>query len=443
MSGDVLQGYRGKLKKRLVESKMSIGDILEVESNEEKYIGILMPRIESADDQHIVLKLRSGYNIGVAFKDEVKLKKVGEAERPEFRPPPIPEMRKDLPQVSIVSTGGTIASRVDYITGGVYSAISSRDLLSIVPEISDIAKIQADILYSVFSENITHEHWGEMANTVKGKIEEGSQGVIITHGTDTMAYSSAALSFALQDLPVPVIFVGSQRSSDRPSSDAATNLVGVVSAAAYAPFAEVVLGMHENTSDESIVFHRGTKVRKCHTSSRYAFRSVNQPPIARYLDGSVRMIEEKYRRRQKSDVKVYADFDGRVSLVKFHPNFNPIILEALVDEDYKGIILEGSGLGHINEKCYGVIEAAIDQGMVIGMTSQCIWGRVNMNVYSTGRELQRLGVIPLEDMLPETAFVKLMWCLGQTRTKEEASRLMKQNIAGEYTERTVYGEGLQ
>lgn len=440
MDEDALQGYRGNLKKRLEESKVSIGDVLEVKSNEEKYIGILMPRIESADDKHIVLKLRSGYNIGVAFKDETKLRKVGEAERPEFRPPPVPERRKELPQVSIVSTGGTIASRVDYITGGVFSAISSRDLLSIVPEISEIAKIEADILYSVFSENITHEHWREMAIRVKEKIEEGSKGVIITHGTDTMAYSSAALSFALQDLPIPVIFVGSQRSSDRPSSDAATNLVGVVSAAAYAPFAEVVVGMHENTSDESIIFHRGTKARKCHTSSRYAFRSVNQSPLARYLDGNVTMIEENYRIRQNSNVRVCADFDGRVSLIKFHPNFNPKILETLMDEGYKGIILEGSGLGHINEKCYGVIEAAIDRDIVMGMTSQCIWGRVNMNVYSTGRELQRLGVIPLEDMLPETAFVKLMWCLGQTRNVEEASYLLKENIAGEYTKRTVYRE---
>jgi glutamyl-tRNA(Gln) amidotransferase subunit D len=282
-----------------------------------------------------------------------------------------------------------------------------------------------------------------MAIRVKEKIEQGSKGVIITHGTDTMAYSSAALSFALQDLPIPVIFVGSQRSSDRPSSDAATNLVGVVSAAAYAPFAEVVVGMHENTSDESIIFHRGTKARKCHTSSRYAFKSVNQTPIARYLDGNVKMIKENYRVRQNSNVRVFADFDGRVSLIKFHPNFNPKILEILMDEDYKGIILEGSGLGHINEKCYGVLEAAIDRGMVVGMTSQCIWGRVNMNVYSTGRELQRLGVIPLGDMLPETAFVKLMWCLGQTSNEEEATRLLKQNIAGEYTERTLYGEDSQ
>jgi glutamyl-tRNA(Gln) amidotransferase subunit D len=440
MNEEKLQGYRGILRKKLEESNVKIGDVLEVETTGTKYYGTLMPRVETADERHIVLKLRSGYNIGIAYVDKLMLKKIGEAEKPEFRPPPIPQMKKNLSKVSIVSTGGTIASRVDYITGGVYSAISSRDLLSIVPEISEIAIIEADILYSVFSENITHVHWKEMAKTVSKKINEGAEGVVITHGTDTMAYSSAALSFALQDLPVPVIFVGSQRSSDRPSSDAATNLVGVVSAAANAPFAEVVIGMHENTSDESIIFHRGTKTRKCHTSSRYAFESINQSPLARYQNSNIEMIEKNYRKRQKTELKIHENFDGRVALIKFHPNFNPKMLEMLIDEGYKGIVLEGTGLGHINEKCYSALDSAIEHGVILGMTSQCIWGRVNMNIYSNGRELQRRGIIPLEDILPETAFVKMMWCLGQTNDRTKVINLLKKNIAGEYTERTVFGE---
>ena len=283
MGEDSLQGYRGRLKAALEAIEAGIGDQIKVESGGALYEGSLMPRLESDDDHHVILKLRNGYNIGISCDAEILIERVGEAEKPEFKPPPPPPVKEGLPQVSIVSTGGTIASRVDYTTGGVHAAISARDLLSIVPELSDFAAVDADILYSVFSENIDASHWSGMARMVEEKVGKGVEGVVITHGTDTLGYSAAALSFALRNLPIPVILVGSQRSSDRPSSDAATNLVGVVTAAAVAPFAEVVLGMHETTSDTSIVFHRGTKVRKCHTSARYAFQSVNADPLARVV----------------------------------------------------------------------------------------------------------------------------------------------------------------
>ncbi|HDI53273.1 MAG TPA: Glu-tRNA(Gln) amidotransferase GatDE subunit D, partial [Candidatus Bathyarchaeota archaeon] len=247
-----LQGYRGPLRELLERSGVDIGDLIRVEKGSRIYEGYLMPRLETADEWHLVLKLRSGYNIGVAYEPSMRVKRLGAAVKPEFRPPPLPEQRSGLPKVSIISTGGTIASRVDYVTGGVHAAISSRDLLSIVPELADIALVEADILYSLFSENIEAHHWSGMARKVAEKIKSGAMGVVITHGTDTMGYSAAALSFALRGLPVPVVFVGSQRSSDRPSSDAATNLIGAVTAAAYAPFAEVVVAMHETTSDTSI-----------------------------------------------------------------------------------------------------------------------------------------------------------------------------------------------
>ena len=438
MDGEALHGYRGRLRRALEAAGAEVGDRLRVEAGGMVHEGILMPRLESADDRHLVLKLRSGYNIGVAFDDSTKLERLGAAEKPEFRPPPPPEVRVGLPQVSIVSTGGTIASRVDYVTGGVHAAISSRDLLSIVPELSDIAAVDAGILYSVFSENIDPEHWSEMARMVAEKVRDGAEGIVITHGTDTMGYSAAALSFALRGLPVPVILVGSQRSSDRPSSDAATNLVGAVTAAAHAPFAEVALAMHETTSDTAIVFHRGTKVRKCHTSARYAFQSVNAEPLARLVDGKLEMVASDYRRRGYGELEVRDRFERKVALVKFHPGFNPDILSWLVDEGYRGIVLEGTGLGHVNSHCYPALEKAAKDGLLVGMTSQCIWGRVNMNVYTTGRELLRLGVEPLGDMLSETALVKLMWALGQAEDREGALELMRLNIAGEYSDRTPY-----
>ena len=438
MGEDSLQGYRGRLKTTLGDIGAGIGDQIKVESGGAEYEGSLMPRLKSDDEHHVVLKLRNGYNLGVTFDASTKIERLGEAEKPKFKPPPLPTMKAGRPRVSIVSTGGTIASRVDYTTGGVRAAISSRDLLSVVPELSDFAAVDADSLYSVFSEDIDSRHWTGMARMVEEKVKEGVKGVVITHGTDTLGYSAAALSFTLRNLPIPVILVGSQRSSDRPSSDAATNLVGVVTAAATAPFAEVVLGMHETTSDTSIVFHRGTKVRKCHTSARYAFQSINTGPLARVIEGRVEMLEDDYRRRKEGPLEVLDGFEEKTALVKFHPGFQPNVLDWYVDAGYKGLILEGTGLGHVSTGLFDAVEKTADAGLYIGMTSQCIWGRLGMDVYTTGRGLQRLGVESLEDMLPETAYVKLMWTLANSEDLDGAKALMRENIAGEYSDRTLY-----
>jgi glutamyl-tRNA(Gln) amidotransferase subunit D len=438
LNEDDLPGYRGKLRDLLHKTGVEIGDKLEIIVEDRRYIGSLIPRVETADEWHVVIKQKSGYNIGIEYKDDMKITKLGSAEKPDFKQINILEKNQDLPSVSIISTGGTIASRVDYVTGGVYAAMSSRDLLTIVPELVDVAKIDTDILYSVMSENISIKNWVGMVNKATEKIKAGANGIVFTHGTDTMGYSAAALSFALQKLPIPVIFVGSQRSSDRPSSDAVTNLVGVVTAAAKAPFSEVVIGLHETTSDTNIAFHRGTKVRKCHTSARYAFQSINLDPLARYVDGKVEIILDNYRSRNDGEVEVKNRFEEKVSLIKFYPNFNPDIIEWLIDDGYKGIILEGTGLGHVSDVCYDVLERAKKEDVVIGMTSQCIWGRVNMNVYNMGRNLMMRGIIPLDDMLPETSYVKLSWCLGQTDNPEDVRKLMKANLVGEYNLRTPY-----
>ncbi len=438
MTAETLSGYRGKLRELLIEAKIGVGDVVRVHTGGHAYEGTLLPRVENADDWHLVIKQKTGYNIGIAQANDLHVEKIGEAKKPEFHPPPLPPVKGELPKVSIISTGGTIASRVDYITGGVYAAMSSRDLFSIVPELADIAQIETDILYSVFSENINSDHWEGMAKRIAEKINDGVDGVVITHGTDTMGYSTAALSLAIQNLPVPVIFVGSQRSSDRPSSDSATNLVAVVNAAAHAPFAEVALGMHEGTSDDSIILHPGAKVRKCHSSARYAFQTVNAGPIARYRDGKFEMLAVHFRKRQDSEPVIMNRFEKKVALLKFHPDFNPLIIDSLIDAGFKGIVFEGTGLGHVSEMLYDSIGRAGKEGVLMGMTSQCIWGRVNMNVYSMGRELTRRGVEPLNDMLPETALVKMMWSLGNTKSTEEARRLLLTNVVGEYNPRTLY-----
>jgi len=436
MSQNEDSGYKGNALNLLKQADCDIGDILRVTSKRKMYEGILIPR--SGEGTAIIIKMKSGYNIGIQATADVKVEKIGKGTKPSFASPPIPKQNSALPHVIIMSTGGTIASRVDYRTGAVRSAISASDLYGVVPELADVARVDTEIVFSLYSENVTQKHWTELAETVAKRIEQGADGIVIAHGTDTMAYTSAALSLALQNLPVPVILVGAQRSSDRPSSDAATNLIGAVKAAGEAPFAEVGLAMHETVSDTTIIVHRGTKVRKCHTSRRDTFKSINGFPIAKVKDLQVTMQTDQYQRRDpKKKLFLKPNFSEKVALVKFYPGLDPSIIDFYVEKGMKGILLEGSGLGHVSKFCFDAIKRAVGMGVVVALSSQCIWGSVNMNVYDTGRDLLSFGVVPLDDMFPETGLVKLMWTLGQTSDVEEAKKLLKINIAGEFSPRTL------
>ncbi len=431
-------GYKGEALRFLKEAGAEIGDIMRITKNGKTYEGTLIPRSEYGDEKHIIIKLKSGYNVGISVGLITHVERIGAGVKPTFTPPPLPKQKSGLPKVVIVSTGGTIASRVDYRTGAVRPALSASDLYSVVPELSEIAVVETEILFSLYSENIDEKHWSEIAKNIAKQIKKGATGIVIAHGTDTLGYTAAALSFALQDLPVPVIMVASQRSADRPSSDSATNLIGAVKAAATSPFAEVVVAMHETVSDTSIVFHRGTKVRKCHTSRRDTFRSINVSPLARTENKQIKMLVEDYRKRDLSrKLNLKPNFE-KAALIKFYPSLNPQIIEWYVDKGYRGIILEGTGLGHVGNYCLPAIRRAVENDVIVAMTSQCIWGRLGMNVYDTGRDLLAMGVLPLEDMLPETALVKLMWVLGQTTNVEEAKRLLTENIAHEISPRTLY-----
>lgn len=433
-----LPGYKGLALKLLLDAGAEIGDLIRIIKDDMVLEGILIPRSEYGDERYITIKIRSGYNIGVEVTPSTRIERVSPGTKPAFIPPQPPEQKPGLPKVSILGTGGTIASRVDYRTGAVRPVMSASELYSIVPELADIAVIETEMLFNILSEDMTPKHWSIMAEAVARHIRSGVQGVVIAHGTDTMGYSAAALSFALQNLPVPVILVGAQRSGDRPSSDAALNLIGAVTAASKAPFAEVSVAMHETTSDESIILHRGTKVRKCHTSRRDAFKTINATPLARVIGDKIFMLTDEYRPRDSNrELILKPNFDERAALIKFYPGIRPEIIDWLVSGGYRGIVLEGTGLGHVCRECFPAIKRAIDRGVIIAMASQCIWGRVNMNVYSTGRDLLAMGVVPLGDMLPETALVKMMWCLAQTSDPEEVKRLLLTNVAGEISQRTV------
>ncbi len=433
----MLPGYRGLAKRLLEEAGVRVGDFIEIVSGGRRFRGILMPRYELADDLHISLKLENGYNIGVAVDKDTKVRLIERrVERPfEERG----RVSRGGVRISFIGTGGTILSRIDYETGAVKPSFTLEDLIDMVPEAEWEYRVDMLEFMKVFSEDLTPRHWAEIALKVAEKVREGFEGVVIAHGTDTMGYTAAALSFALQGLPVPVVLVGSQRSSDRPSSDAALNLRSAFRYAGHGKYAGVFVAMHGGMSDDEIHIHRGTRVRKLHTSRRDAFRSVNASIVARVVGGrDIQYVDvDGLKGRGEGELVVKASFEERVALVKMYPGLQEDILEYLIGSGYRGIVLEGTGLGHIARRLIPVVRRATSMGIVVVMTSQCIWGRVNMNVYSTGRELQQAGVIGLEDMLPETALVKLMWVLGQTDDPEEAGRMMLKNFAGEIGGRSL------
>jgi len=435
-------GYVGLSCELLNRVGAKVGDRIHLElkrpEGQESVEGLLMPRYHSRNEEnYIVLKLPSGYNVGVRIDSATKISMLGKGQAPQFVRPAPPAQKPNLPKVSIVSTGGTIASKVDYRTGAVKPALDAEDLYSVVPELADLAEIQANILFSLFSENIGPQHWPKIAEYVADQARKGADGVVIAHGTDTLAYTAAALSFAFTDLPIPVVLVGSQRSSDRPSSDAASNLIAATSVAGQAPIAEVLVAMHDWISDEKIAVHIGTKVRKCHTSRRDAFRSVNAKPVAHYdLVHRTLEMHGSYRPRRKGLTPVLQpQFDPNIALIKFHPGISAGIIDWATATGYKGLVLEGTGLGHVGDALFSSIERAVNDGVVIAMSSQCIWGRVHMNVYSTGRDLLRIGVLPLGDMLAETALVKMMWAFGHENDSYKVKKIMSTNIAHEFSDR--------
>lgn len=431
-----LSGYKNKPLKILNDAGIKIGDFIKIVTKTTEYSGNILPRYEYSNEEFIVIKMSSGYNIGIDSNSITSIKKIKSGEEPKFNPPTKPDVKETLPKISILGTGGTIASRIDYKTGAVNPAFSAEELYSIIPELSDYANINTELISNIASEQMNPEDWKNMAEKVIEKIKDENQGIIIGHGTDTMAYTSAALSFALVNCPIPVILTGAQRSTDRPSSDASLNMISSVIVASKNQLNGVYLAMHSSIEDNEVSIHCGTRVRKNHTSRRDAFQSIGIEPIAIVNQGNVTINKKFNDDKNKFEIKV--NFDENVSLLKFHPGFNPKIIDSIVDSNAKGIILEGTGLGHVNSKCNSAIKRAIDKGMFVGMTSQCLNGRIKMTVYSAGRDLLKLGVIPLEDMLPETALVKLMWAYGNYKD-EEIQKIMTTNIAGEFTERSILG----
>ncbi len=435
--------YSKEIEQTLEKHGIHSGDTIRVTTKKNVVEGVLIPKSEFGDPHSLVLKLKNGYNIGVAIGKDSKIQKL-EHKKETFTFPKIElKNRKDLPNVTMITTGGTVGSSVDYITGGVKSVADPKELLYAVPELKEIANFKMLSPMRRMSEDMAYNNWQELAKA-SAKALSDSKGVVITQGTDTLHYTAAALSFMLTGLTGPVVITGAQRSSDRGSSDAFMNLACSADFAAKGDSSEVGVCMHSSSSDISCSFIRGTKVRKMHTTRRDAFRPINSRPIA-YIDaiGTISYTDEQRKRRDdQAKPRATIGYEPKVALIKFYPNSDPEIIDYYIGKNYKGLIVEGTGMGHVavspddpKHSWISHIKTAANSGVVVGMTSQCLNGRVSPNVYSNLRIAANAGAIYCEDMLPEVALIKLGFLLGNHK-KEEAAKMLNKNIAGEITKRS-------
>lgn len=439
MDNDIFQGYKGEALGLLKKYKVRVWGTVVVNTTRGTFEGTVLPRSENDDDTHIVVKIITGYNIGIDTGTITSMEETG-YKKANYK---IPEKEfpftEGLPKVKLFGTGGTIASRLDYRTGAVIPAFSPGELYGAVPELADICNLETEKIFAVFSENMGPKQYIALAKAIGEEIEKGVEGIVIGHGTDTLHHTGAALTFMCQNLPVPVVLVGSQRSSDRPSSDAALNLMHAMKAAGQSDIAEVMVCMFGPTSDEYGLLHKGTRVRKMHSSYRSTFRTIGDTPLARINRNEILPIKKTYnKRRTDKNVKILPYFSDKVTMLYYYPGMSPDVMDALVEKGYKGIIIVGTGLGHVNKELYPAIERAHAKGVHMYMTLQTLWGYVHMFVYDTGRDMMAKGIIPTGNMLPEVAWVKLSWILGQTEDPEEVKKMMLTPINDEITKREPY-----
>ena len=424
------------MKKNICE----IGDYVKLFTRDEEFKGCLIP---STNKDAYILKLDSGYNIGI---NKNKIKKISIINKFQSKKEKIEKVvyKKNLPTISILHTGGTLASRVSYETGAVSASFKAEEILAMFPEIENIANINSSLISNMFSEDMRFSHYNLIAKAIEKEVKKGAHGIIITHGTDTIHYTSAALSFILQDLGIPVILVGAQRSSDRGSSDSGLNLLCAVNFITKTNFSGVAICMHESMSDETCLILPGLKTRKLHSSRRDAFKVVNALPIARVSkDGKVDFISSYAKKDYNKKLKLKLINEKlKIGLLKVHPNMH--VFEIKAYSNFDGLVIEGTGLGHMpinkvdnfteeHELIFKELKKLANKIPVI-MTTQTLFGNINMNVYSTGRRLLEIGILGnYLDVLPEVAFVKLAWLLSNF--KKEVKELISKNFHGEINER--------
>ncbi len=432
--------YSEKIKKKLKKEKASVLDRVKVKKGERTYKGTLMPNTEMSNPNCITIKLENGYNIGIENSNDLKIEKIKEKEKKTQKT----EIEQDesKPPISIISTGGTISSKVEYETGAVEPALNAEEIISRTPEITDHAYIRNyEQIEKIASEDMHSEVWVRIAKKAEEELNNGSRGVVITHGTDTMHYTSSALSFMLEKLNKPVILTGAQRSIDRGSTDASMNLICSSIAAAQSNIGEVGIVMHATMNDDYCYFIRGTKAKKMHTSRRDTFRPINDKPVARIKpNGEINKLQ-KHRKYEEKETKTTATFEEKTAIIKIHPESDPEIFNHYEEKNYQGYIIEGTGLGHVptqTEKTWiPKIKEITEEGKPVAITSQCTYGRTDPNVYKNLRKLyHEAGATETKDMITETAYTKLGWLLSKYQDVEKIREKLKENLRGEIKERS-------
>lgn len=430
------EGYRGVLRERLIHEGITTWSKVRITKGKAVYEGLLLPRSQHTADTYVTLKVDTGYNLGVLVDEDTRIEafgyQKGHYQLPHIDVKPI----KELPNVTLLGTGGTVASRLDYRTGSVIPAFTPEELFSAVPELVSKVNLTPKTLYQILSENFRPEYWVKTAEAIAKEIEGGVEGVIIGHGTDTMCTTGAALSYFLRDLPVPVVLVGSQRSSDRPSSDGPRNILYAATLAGHEDFAEVVVCMHGGTSDSYNLIHRATRCRKMHSSRRDTFRTLDDTPLGKIDDSGVTWFKNDIRPKSPvEDFCLDAKIDTRVGMLYSYPGMNPDILDGMIDKGYHGIVIIGTGLGHVGTDMFPPLERCQEEEIPVVLVVEPLFGYIHLRVYETGRDMLARGVIEGGNMLPSAAYTKLIWVLGHTRNIQEVKTLMQTNIAGEITQR--------
>jgi glutamyl-tRNA(Gln) amidotransferase subunit D len=426
------------------------GDKIRVLTKDKEYIGLLMPNEET---DSLIIKLDNGYNIGIEKENVKKIELMENYKQKTIKKEKI-KFDKNKPTITILHTGGTIASKVDYKTGGVIARFEPEELIEMFPEIKKIANINSRLVTNMWSQDMRFSHYNILAKEIEKEIKKGVDGIIITHGTDTLHYSSAALAFILENLPIPVLLVGAQRSSDRGSSDAGVNLINAVYFIVNSNFCEVAICMHENMSDDYCNILPATKTRKLHTSRRDAFKAINAKPFAKvnYLKKDLQMIYHNFKKKSNSRLTLRL-FDEKIKVGVIRQHTNMFAEQFLFYKSYDGLVIETTGLGNIpssyidnltleSDRIFKSIKTLIDNNVIVVLSPQTIFGRLRMSVYSNQKQIMRIGVVgDLSDMTTETTFIKLAWLLSNYK-KKEVKKLIGKNFRGEINERIMPDEFL-
>jgi len=421
------------------------GEQLEISTSTQVFKGVFIKE----EKDFVVLKLSNGYNIGVAKRNIKEQKSLGHAKagKEEDKKEKKEITNPKLPTIAILHTGGTIASKVDYSTGAVIAQFTESEILDLFPELKAMANIHSRLIRNMQSEMIRFAHYNLLAKAVEEEAKKGVDGIILTHGTDTLHYTSAALAFALEGIGIPVILVGSQRSSDRGSSDSALNLLAAAHFITHSEFSGVAICMHENNNDDTCLILPPCKTRKMHSSRRDAFRPINTNPIARISVENKKIdFISNYEKKDKKKKITLRLFNEKIKIGLIKPHVQMFASEIHAYKDFDGLVIELLGIGHVpsmkvdeyteeNEHVLKAI-AELAKKMPVVAAPQTIYGRINMNVYTPGRQLLDAGVIGnYTDMTPETAFIKLAWLLSHHK-KEEIKALFEKNLRGEISERS-------